>query len=142
MKSIFLISALISSSAFAITEVPLLTKTYHSGYVAPGYRTSLNCEIYSNKIVLKQEAEFIGAEQTRQYVLSGDLKKVIYAASMGRIEESPAPVDAPVTIYKAYNVLTNASVELSSSVNYRGNKAVNQSQEARGLINLMDMLCK
>ncbi|WP_186645578.1 hypothetical protein [Fluviispira vulneris] len=144
MKSIFLIAALISSttSAFASYEGPLLTKTYHSGYVAPGYNSSLSCEIYSNKIVLKQEAEMIGAEQTRPLVLSGNIKRAIQAASMGRIEETPAPVDAPVTIYKAYNVLTNSSVELASSMNNKGMKSVNQSQEARGLMNLMDMLCK
>ena len=144
-KSIALFATLFSTSAFAAYNGPLLIKSTHSGYVAPGYRTYTKCEIYKDQIVLTTRAENIESVQTKNITINGDLAQAIDDASKGPFDIQIAPVDGPGTIYTATKVLQSGNtMEVILLNNNGGNGKIieNRSPAAIGLRNFLDFNCK
>lgn len=154
LKLISVAVAIISSNAFASSIIPyigpVLIKTTHSGFVAPGYNTYTKCEIFNNvmfnsKVVLTNGAGNIQSELTKEVKITGELAKTISDSQKGPFAREMAPVDGPGVIYLARKANPNGSYEeivLFNDNGGDGTRVTNRSQESITLRNFIDLNCK
>ncbi len=154
LKLITLSATIFSAQSFASSIIPyigpVLIKSTHSGFVAPGFNTYTKCEIYNNvmfpsKIVLTNGAGNIESEISKEIKITGDLAKTIADSQKGPYTKEMAPVDLPGVTYLARKANPNGSYEeiiLFSDNGGDGRKITNRSTEATSLRNFIDLNCK
>jgi len=143
-KSLLIALSLFSLRSLASYDGALLEKVFHTGYVPVGRDFSLNCKIYSNKVVvqffkldLKKTVEF------RQDIDS-NITELIEQASKGEITKRMAPTDIGIRKYTATQVLPNDTtrlVDLGSIIDSQS-ITVNHSEAASSLKSYIDKVCE
>ncbi len=154
LKLLSLTVSVFCAQAFASSIIPyigpVLIKTTHSGFVAPGYNTYTKCEIYNNvmfpsKIVITNGAGSLESEVSKEIKLTGDIAKTIVDAQKGPFIREMAPVDGPGVSYLARKANPNGSYEeiiLFSDNGGDGKRVTNKATEAISLRNFIDLNCK
>ncbi|APJ04809.1 hypothetical protein [Silvanigrella aquatica] len=133
----------LNAMATPIVNQPLLSKKQYSGYVAPGYNTSHECNIYPNWVVITYGAGEAKIKHNKRIAISGNIFAMIEEAKRGPYEKNNSPLDASAASYTALKTNIDGTVSSIDLGVYVGDtwQLANLSAGAFGLRHLLDKLC-
>lgn len=142
--NVFCCSFLLPFFAYATDETPVLTKKTATGYVAPGYNTAIECQVYQNKVSIRYIAGMAAVKYEKPISLGGGMNWMIDEARHTAIKRNIVPSDAGTVVYQAFYNNEYAMLEVVELGTIAGNAWAleNSSVGAYGLRYLLDNLCK
>ncbi len=142
--SVLCCSFLFPFFAYATDETPILSKKTASGYVAPGYNTAIECQIYQNKVSLRYVAGFGVITTEKPISFGGGIKWMLTEARRTPIKRNVVATDLSTIVYQAFDINEYAMTEVVELGTIAGNTWAieNSSAAAYSLRNLLDNLCK
>lgn len=144
MTKILAVSAacLLSSLSFASElPFPILEKSQSAGFVIPGNATTYHCQIYTDRVELTKTAGSLTVTTIKKISISGDLANLTNAAALGKIVNSSAPTDGPITTYQAIKTGVAGAPEYIKLKAEGSLKYENQAPEAYTLENFINEIC-
>lgn len=140
---IFSLCLALISNAYAI-ENPILTKKSYSGYVAPGYNTAYECEVFAHKVVMTNTFGQLKYTTTKMIELSGNVRAMLENAVAGPFKSYTYPMDVGSTIYEGNLIISSGSYKNIRLGTKMGDNwsLENQATGAYGLRLALDDLCK
>ncbi len=131
------------TNSFAM-EKPILTKKSYSGYVAPGYNTANECEVFANKVVINNTYGQLKYSTTKIIELSGNVRAMLENSLTGPFKTYIYPTDMGTTIYEGNLIISSGTyknIQLGTKMGENWSLE-NQAAGAFGLRLALDNLCK
>lgn len=134
-----LCASAIAGSALA-AEMPLLVKATSPGFTMPAFAISTECKLFSNRVEVSTSVLGGTVSEVRVTAVNAGLRELIRKAATGRITRSNGAVDIPTA---KYYIPTNRRdpIYLQFTNGGTGTNLTNESEEAKALVNLLDLVC-
>ena len=140
IRPVILLLAGSACLAAAATAGPLLSKSHQSGFTFP--HSSVQCELYSDRIVITRDVDGISTVAETPITLTGDIGSMIAQAKCGKTEGQCNIADIATTTYLIPAEHSEATVLLKLDCgNMPDQGETNNSPAARELVTVLDLNC-